>query len=90
MIQYQVMSPGFLRSKMNKDGLKEFFTAGIADSQSETMLMFQVVSAINCGAVDILDHDVCNIGDFVWRSIDSIENDHAYVVDLSIFKEESE
>jgi len=27
---------------------------------------------------------MCRCSDFVWKSIDSIENDHAYVVDMSI------
>lgn len=90
MIHYQVMSGGRLRSKMNKEGLKRVFIAVCTNNPHEVIFMLQVVSAINSGAVHILDHDVCDLGDFNWASIESIDNDYVYVVDMSSFKEEED
>jgi len=90
MIHYQVMPSGRLRSKMNKEGLERFFTCGYTDDKSEALNMMQLVSAINSGAVHILDHDACDLGEFYWASIESIDNEYAYVVDMSFFKEEED
>jgi len=90
MVYYQVMSGEFLRSKMNEEGLNRFFIAGHTNNPHEVIFMLQVVSAINSGAVHIADHDICSLGDFKWMSIDSIDNDYAYTVDMSIFKDDSE
>lgn len=90
MIHYQVMSGGRLRSKMNKEGLERFFTCGYTDSQQETMFMLQLVSAINSGAVHVLDTGVCNLGDFRWMNVDAVDDDYVYVVDVSIFTDDEE
>lgn len=90
MIHYQVMSGGRLRYKMMRHGLERFFTCGYADSQQETLFMLQLVSAINSGAVHVLDTDVCNLGDFRWMNIDGIDDDYVYVVDVSIFTDDEE